>query len=70
MIRFEICVAETIETGWSEWFEHAELRPASLDDGGGTLLRGEVSDQAALFGLLRRVRDLNLTLLYVRRLEE
>ncbi len=36
----------------------------------GTLLRGKLRDQAALFGLLARVRDLNLTLLEVRRIEE
>ena len=49
---------------WSEWFEGLEITP---DDNGNTLLTGPVIDQAALHGLLRRVRDLGLPLLSVMR---
>jgi hypothetical protein len=46
-----------------------EIVPADERAGPGTLLRGNLPDQAALFGLLGRVRDLNLTLVEVRRIE-
>jgi hypothetical protein len=47
---------------WSEWF--AGLEMTQLDDGI-TLLAGQIEDQAALHGLLKRIRDLNLTLISV-----
>lgn len=47
---------------WSEWF--ADLKMTQLDDGI-TLLAGRIEDQAALHGLLKRIRDLNLTLISV-----
>ena len=47
---------------WSEWFEGMTL---TWDDDGDTLLTGPVVDQAALHGLLRRVRDLGMPLLSV-----
>lgn len=50
---------------WSDWFERMEI---SLE-GEETILTGPVADQAALHGLLNRIRDLNLTLLAVERIE-
>lgn len=47
---------------WSAWFEDLDI--VLLDDGE-TLLEGAVVDQAALHGLLRKVRDLGLPLLAV-----
>lgn len=41
----------------------------TLEENGDTLLTGPVTDQAALYGLLRKVRDLGLPLLAVTRLE-
>ena len=41
----------------------------TLDDNGDTLLTGPVVDQAALYGLLRKVRDLGMPLVWVVRLE-
>jgi hypothetical protein len=49
---------------WIEWFEGLTI---TLEDNGETLLRGPVVDQAALHGLLRKVRDLGLPLLSVNR---
>ncbi len=47
---------------WSAWFEGLAI---TLQDNGETLLEGPVVDQAALHGLLRKVRDLGLPLLAV-----
>ncbi len=51
---------------WSNWFEGLTI---TLDDKGDTLVTGPVADQAALFGLLKKVRDLGLPLLSVNRVE-
>jgi hypothetical protein len=64
---YEIRVAEPLERRWQQWFLDLDLVPAEGQSGPGTVLRGYLPDQAALFGLLARVRDLNLTLLEVRR---
>ena len=47
---------------WSAWFEGLAV---TLEDNGETLLEGPVIDQAALHGLLRKVRDLGLPLLAI-----
>jgi hypothetical protein len=67
--RCEIRVAESLESRWSQWFSDVEIVPTDEQSGPGTLLRGNLPDQAALFGLLGRVRDLNLTLVEVRRID-
>jgi hypothetical protein len=51
---------------WNDWFEGLSI---TLQDNGETLLSGPVTDQAALHGLLRKVRDLGLPLLSVIRLQ-
>jgi hypothetical protein len=47
---------------WRDWFEGLTI---TLEDNGDTLLTGPVVDQAALHGLLRKVRDLGMPLLSV-----
>src|SRR5258708_38946196 len=47
---------------WADWFEGLSI---TLDDNGETLLTGAVVDQAALHGLLKKVRDLGMPLLSV-----
>jgi hypothetical protein len=47
---------------WAEWFDGLAI---TLEDSGETLLTGPVADQAALHGLLKRVRDLCIPLLSV-----
>jgi hypothetical protein len=47
---------------WTDWFEGMTI---TLEDNGDTLLTGLVADQAALHGLLRKVRDLGLPLVSV-----
>ena len=55
-----------LDSGWSAWFEG--LRVTS-DQAGQTTIAGPVTDQAALHGLLAKIRDLGLPLLEVRRLD-
>ena len=52
---------------WTEWFGNVTI---TLEDNGETLLICPVTDQAALHGLLRKVRDLGMPLLSVIRLEK
>jgi hypothetical protein len=60
--HYEIRIKGQLDAGWSEWF--AGLTLTHLE-GGETLLAGSLPDQAALHGLLERIRDLNLTLISV-----
>ncbi len=59
---YEIKIKGRLDPNWSEWF--AGLTLTHLE-GNVTLLSGSLTDQAALHGLLERIRDLNLTLLSV-----
>lgn len=59
---YEIKIRGHLDPRWSEWF--ADLTLTHLE-GGETLLSGELPDQAALHGLLERIRDLNITLISV-----
>jgi hypothetical protein len=52
--------------GWSDWFGGLAI---TREDGGETLLTGRVVDQAALYGVLKHVRDLGMTLLSVHRVD-
>ena len=63
---YEIRIQETLSQDRSEWFEGMEMR---VESEGQTILRGPIADQAALHGLLARLRDLNLTLLSVNPVE-
>jgi len=63
--RYEIRIKGHLDDTWADWFEGLTIARA---DNGETWLRGSVSDQAALYGLLRKVRDLGLPLLSVVRL--
>ena len=51
---------------WTDWFEGLTIQ---LTDNGETLLTGPVLDQAALYGVLRKVRDVGMPLLSVSRVE-
>jgi hypothetical protein len=62
---YQIRITGRLDARWAEWFEGLGV----TTDGGDTLLTGRVIDQAALHGLLRRVRDLGLPLVSVTPLE-
>jgi hypothetical protein len=65
--RYEIRIKGQLDPSWSEWFEGMRIEP--LPDGE-TLLSGPLIDQAALHGLLNRIRDMNLTLICVEKKKE
>ena len=60
---YEIHIAERLDPHWAHWFD--DMRVISDADRAETILAGPVRDQSALYGLLNRLRDLNLTLLAV-----
>jgi len=59
MQRVEIRVKEYIDEHWSGWFEDLTITHTEQDQ---TVLLGTVIDQAALYGLLFKLRDLGLSL--------
>jgi hypothetical protein len=61
-IVYQIRVKGHLGSQWTDWFGGLIV---TLEDNGETLLTGPVVDQAALHGLLRKVRDLGITLVSV-----
>jgi len=63
---YEIRVRGHLDSRWGLWFDGMGL---SQQGDGSTLIHGPVVDQAALYGLLQKVRDLGLALVSLTRLE-
>lgn len=63
---YQIRIKGYLDHQWAAWFEGMTITPG---DNGETVLTGLVVDQAALYGLLRRVRDLGLPLLAVTQIQ-
>ena len=63
---YQIRVQSHLGSDWADWFDGLTI---ALEDNGDTLLTGPVIDQAALHGLLKKVRDLGMPLLSVIRVE-
>lgn len=67
---YTIKVQGRLDASWSAWFDNLTISVTSRDGGPAiTTLTGPVVDQAALHGLLVRIRDLGLPLLLVQCLE-
>jgi hypothetical protein len=64
--RYAIRLKGHLDDRWSDWFGGLTI---TLEDNGDMLLTGPVADQAALHGLLKKVRDLGLPLVSVSPLE-
>ena len=62
---YEIRIAGHLDAHWADWFDGMSI---TLEEDGTTLLSGPVPDQPALFGLLRKVRDLGLPLVSVNQI--
>jgi hypothetical protein len=63
--RYAIRVEGLLDDHWSQWLDGITL---IHEEGGVTRLEGPFTDQAALYGMLNKLRDLRLTLLTVQRL--
>jgi hypothetical protein len=63
---YQIKIQGQLGPQWTEWFDGLAI---TLTENGDTLLTGPVVDQAALYGLLRKVRDLGMSLVSVLRME-
>ncbi len=63
---YEIRLKGHLEARWEQWFDGLSI---TLEENGNTLLSGPLADQAALHGILKKVRDLGLTLLSVNSVE-
>jgi hypothetical protein len=64
--NYEIRVRGVLDSHWSTWFEGLAV---TSDEPGQTVIAGPVADQAALHGLLAKIRDLGLPLISVHHLD-
>jgi hypothetical protein len=65
-VIYEIRVEGHLGDQWADWFGGATI---TLEDNGNTLITSSVVDQAALHGLLKKVRDLGMPLVSVKRVQ-
>ncbi len=65
-IVYEIRVKGHLDSQWADWFESLSI---TLEENGDTVLTGSLVDQAALHGVLKKVRDLGLPLVSVNRVQ-
>ena len=65
-LAYQIRLKGHLDNDWAEWFGGMTI---TLEDDGITLLTGPAIDQAALHGLLKKVRDLGLRLISVNPIE-
>ena len=63
---YQVRLKGYLDRRWTDWFGGLAI---TLEDNGDTLLTGAVTDQAALYGLLKKVRDLGIPLVSVNRVE-
>jgi hypothetical protein len=63
---YEIRVEGQLDPSWSEWLEEMKIAPCGKNE---TLISGPLPDQAALHGLLNRIRDLNIKLVEIEKKE-
>ena len=65
-VHYQVRVAGRLPARWATWFEGLSI---TAESDGATVLEGPITDQAALHGVLQKVRDLGLQLRSVSRIE-
>ncbi len=60
-MRIKIKVSGHLDKQWKEWFDNLEIEY----EGENTILTGEIADQAALHGIIIKIRDLSLKLISI-----
>lgn len=63
---YQIKIDGHLGTQWTDWFEGLTITP---EEDGKTVLAGPVPDQSALYGILKKVRDLGMPLISLHRME-
>ncbi len=63
---YQIRIKGHLDDRWSDWFDGLTI---TRETDGNTLLTGPVVDQSALYGLLKKVHDLGLSLISVKKIE-
>ena len=63
---YQIRIEGHLSRQWTDWFEGLTI---TLEDNGDTLLTGLIIDQAALYGFLKKARDLGIPLVSIRPIE-
>jgi hypothetical protein len=64
--KYIIQIKNHIDSNWEQWFEGVTI---SHTDEGMTILTGDVVDQSALYGLLEKIHNLNLTLISFQKID-
>ena len=64
---YQIRVSGVLDDRWSDWFDGFSFNKSSVNE---TVLTGCVTDQAALHGLLGKIRDIGLPLISVERIND
>jgi hypothetical protein len=63
---YHITIQGHLDAGWTRWFDGLSI---TNDANGTAILAGQICDQAALYGVLIKIRDLGLPLIAVQRLD-
>ena len=70
LATYQIKVRGRLDHNWSTWFEDMSIKVEKNNGQTITTLRGDISDQAALHGILTRIRDLGLQLILVQLVDD
>jgi hypothetical protein len=65
--HYEICVHGRLDARWAAWFDGLAVAPGDV---GMTTIRGHIADQAALHGVLAKIRDLGVPIVSIKRLSK